>query len=118
MLPSRGKPVFPSKNPCAALTPSYDSVHSIEEFNYIRGTVEGFKSISSSAEMGHLYSLARGIMAIFRPEGTSRPPKGRRAELKARGRPGSARGAENEPGAQGLRCTNHILIYLSTPYKV
>ena len=26
-------------------------VHSIEEFNYIRGTVEGFKSISSSAEM-------------------------------------------------------------------
>ena len=52
-LPSRGKPVFPSKNPnpCAILTLSYDSVHSIEEFNYIRGTVEEFKSISSSAEM-------------------------------------------------------------------
>ena len=30
-------------------------------------------------KMGYSYTSARGIMAIFLPEGTSRPPKGRRA---------------------------------------
>ena len=63
--------------------------------------------------MGHFYTPARGNRAIFCPKGTSRPPKGRRAKLEARGRPGSARGAKNEPCARGMGCRNHILIHLT-----